>query len=252
MITNETIQTLKNKIKTIGGDEGEKHIYLVGPVHLSVNIEDNTLEFKWYSWITSEKQMDEQELIASLANAQLADQQQSSVLVYGDFDNHPDAMIRMHSICHTGDIFGSKRCDCGFQLQESMKMIAAHGAGAVFYLANHEGRGIGLFSKTMAYLLQEEGYDTVDANLALGFADDQRDYSEAIRVLRALREEPVRLITNNPRKLASLQKAGMLVSGRVPLWGDRSAYNDKYLKTKVSRSGHLEENAEWVRDVLLS
>lgn len=252
MITNETIQTLKNKIKMIGGDEGEKHIYLVGPVHLPVNIEDNTLEFKWYSWITSEKQMDEQELIASLANAQLADQQQSSVLVYGDFDNHPDAMIRMHSICHTGDIFGSKRCDCGFQLQESMKMIAAHGAGAVFYLANHEGRGIGLFSKTMAYLLQEEGYDTVDANLALGFADDQRDYSEAIRVLRALREEPVRLITNNPRKLASLQKAGMLVSGRVPLWGDRSAYNDKYLKTKVSRSGHLEENAEWVRDVLLS
>lgn len=252
MITNETIQTLKNKIKMIGGDEGEKHIYLVGPVQLPVNIEDNTLEFKWYSWITSEKQMDEQELIASLANAQLADQQQSSVLVYGDFDNHPDAMIRMHSICHTGDIFGSKRCDCGFQLQESMKMIAAHGAGAVFYLANHEGRGIGLFSKTMAYLLQEEGYDTVDANLALGFADDQRDYSEAIRVLRALREEPVRLITNNPRKLASLQKAGMLVSGRVPLWGDRSAYNDKYLKTKVSRSGHLEENAEWVRDVLLS
>ncbi|GAK40105.1 GTP cyclohydrolase II [Paenibacillus urinalis] len=252
MITNDTIQILKNKIKTIGGGDGEKHIYLVGPVQLPVNMEDNTLVFKWYSWITSEKQMDEQELIASLANAQLADQQQSSVLVYGDFEHHPDAMIRMHSICHTGDIFGSKRCDCGYQLHESMKMIAAHGAGAVFYLANHEGRGIGLFSKTMAYLLQEEGYDTVDANLALGFADDQRDYSETIRVLRALREEPVRLITNNPRKLASLQKAGMSVSGRVPLWGDRSAYNDKYLKTKVSRSGHLEEHAEWVQDVRLS
>ncbi|MCM3785484.1 GTP cyclohydrolase II [Neobacillus mesonae] len=252
MITNETIQILKKKIKLISGGEDGKHIYLVGPVQLPVNIEGNTLHFQWYSWMTSEREMDEKELVASLAGGKLADQQQSSVLVYGDFEHHPDAMIRMHSICHTGDIFGSKRCDCGFQLHESMKMIAAHGAGAVFYLANHEGRGIGLFSKTMAYLLQEEGYDTVDANLALGFADDQRDYSEAIRVLKALREEPVRLITNNPRKLQSLQKAGLPVNGRVPLWGDRSDYNDKYLKTKVSRSGHLEEDVEWVQDMLLS
>ncbi|MCV5647574.1 GTP cyclohydrolase, partial [Escherichia coli] len=90
-----------------------------------------------------------------IVNAELASKQQSSVLVYGDFANADDAIIRMHSICHTGDIFGSQRCDCGYQLHESMKMIAEHGCGAIFYLANHEGRGIGLFSKSLAYILQE-------------------------------------------------------------------------------------------------
>ncbi|WP_145324731.1 GTP cyclohydrolase II [Paenibacillus xylanexedens] len=243
MINSHIIQLLAPKIQTF--PSGKEFIYLVGPIKLPVNLDGETKTFQWYSWMKSDKAMESGELIESLAEAELAERQQSSVLVYGDFANAQEALIRMHSICHTGDIFGSKRCDCGFQLEQSMKMIAAHGAGALFYLANHEGRGIGLFSKAMAYILQEEGLDTVDANLQLGFTDDARNYDDAIAVLRALRSAPVTLITNNPRKLAALQEAGLNVGGRVPLWGDRSAFNEKYLQTKVNRSGHLAESDGW-------
>src|SRR5690606_20933947 len=122
------------------------------------------------------------------------------------------------------------------------------GTGAIFYLANHEGRGIGLFSKAMAYILQENGYDTVEANEALGFVNDSRNYSDAIQVLKRLRSKPVTLITNNPLKLDALKNAGLTVSGRVPLWGDVSEYNDRYLKTKVEKSGHMEEERNCSND----
>ncbi|MDF2663431.1 MAG: cyclohydrolase, partial [Paenibacillus sp.] len=218
-------------------------IYLVGPIRLPVNLDGETAEFKWYCWLNCEEVTDHFErIVDKLSSVNLAEYQQSSVLVYGDFENAEHAWIRMHSICHTGDIFGSKRCDCGFQLKQSMKKIAGHGTGALFYLANQEGRGIGLFSKALAYILQENGYDTVDANLSLGFADDSRHYGDAIRVLRALRNKPVTIITNNPKKLEALQKSGMDVEGRVPLWGDVSEYNASYLRTKMTRSGHMEQD----------
>ena len=127
----------------------------------------------------------------------------------------------MHSICHTGDIFGSQRCDCGYQLHESMKMVVDHGCGAIFYLADHEGRGIGLFSKSLAYLLQEAGYDTVEANHELGFEDDTRSYEEAIAVLSELREKPVTLITNNPKKLQALKNHGLVAHEHIPLGVER-------------------------------
>ena len=177
--------------------------------------------------------LSKEEIIDSLATANLAFQQQSSVLVYGDFANADDALIRMHSICHTGDIFGSQRCDCGYQLHESMKMIIEHGCGAIFYLADHEGRGIGLFSKSIAYLLQEEGFDTVEANHALGFEDDTRSYEDAITVLEALRSKPVTLITNNPKKLAALKHMAYLAEGHIPLWGGVTETNRFYLKQKL-------------------
>lgn len=235
----DVLSLLEDKIKLI--IKGEEAIYLVGPIKLPVNLYGETIEFKWYSWLKSDKVTEDfQQVIHHLSSAKLAEFQQSSVLVYGNFEYGEDALIRMHSICHTGDIFGSKRCDCGFQLRQSMKMIVEHGTGALFYLANHEGRGIGLFSKAMAYILQENGYDTVEANEGLGFADDTRNYEDAIEVLKALRSKPVTLITNNPKKLKALKTAGAPLSGRTPLWGDISEYNEKYLKTKVKKSGHLE------------
>ncbi|MDQ0270532.1 GTP cyclohydrolase II [Cytobacillus purgationiresistens] len=237
-IESKALALLEDKIKRIRTSEGA--IYLVGPINLPVNLEGETVNFKWYCWLNSSEVMgDSKQIIDHLSSANLADYQQSSVLVYGDFENSEDALIRFHSICHTGDIFGSKRCDCGYQLKQSMKMIKANGSGAVFYLANHEGRGIGLFSKAMAYVLQENGYDTVEANEELGFADDSRNYDDAIQVLQSLRTKQVTLITNNPKKLDALTQAGANLIGRTPLWGDKSEYNELYLQTKVLKSGHL-------------
>ncbi len=218
-----------------------ENICLVGPVKLPVKQGDFSAIFQWYNWLKIDTSLSKEEVIDGLASANLAFSQQSSVLVYGDFTHTDDALIRMHSICHTGDIFGSQRCDCGYQLHESMKMIVEHGCGAIFYLADHEGRGIGLFSKSLAYLLQEEGLDTVEANHALGFSDDIRSYEEAITVLGALRSKPVTLITNNPKKLAALQAHGLAAEGHVPLWGGLTETNSFYLNTKVERSGHIRE-----------
>ncbi|MCL6573793.1 MAG: GTP cyclohydrolase II, partial [Bacillus sp. (in: Bacteria)] len=216
-------------------------IYLVGPIRLPINLYGETVIFQWYCWLNCDEVTEDFErIIEKLSSVNLAEFQQSSVLVYGDFEYADDAIIRMHSICHTGDIFGSKRCDCGYQLKQSMKMIEQHGTGALFYLANHEGRGIGLFSKAMAYVLQENGYDTVEANEGLGFVDDSRNYGDAIQVLKALRSKPVTLMTNNPKKLEALQNSGLKVAGRTPIWGDISEYNEKYLQTKINKSGHLE------------
>ena len=240
-LKSEVFSILKDKIKLIQTEE-DRAIYLVGPIRLPVNLYNETVEFQWYCWLNYDEVTEDYErTIENLSSSNLAEYQQSSVLVYGDFQNADDALIRMHSICHTGDIFGSKRCDCGFQLKQSMKKIKEHGVGAIFYLANHEGRGIGLFSKAMTYVLQENGYDTVEANESLGFVNDSRNYSDAIQVLKALRDKPVTLITNNPKKLEALKDAGLLLSGRIPLWGDVSEFNKKYLETKIEKSGHLRD-----------
>lgn len=236
----KVLDILKEKIQYIETDEGAT--YLVGPIQLPVNLYGETVIFEWYCWLNRcEATENYQEIIDQLSSANLAEHQQSSVLVYGDFENADDALVRMHSICHTGDIFGSKRCDCGYQLKQSMQNIVDHGTGALFYLANHEGRGIGLFSKAMAYVLQENGYDTVEANEGLGFVDDSRNYEDAIHVLKTLRTKPVKLMTNNPKKLEAMKNAGLPVSGRESLWGDKSEFNEKYLQTKVQRSGHMKD-----------
>lgn len=160
-------------------------------------------------------------------------------VVMGDVHGRGQILTRIHSECFTGDVLGSRRCDCGEQLQRALQMIATAGAGIVLYL-RQEGRGIGLAEKLRAYNLQDQGYDTVDANLMLGHADDEREYDVAADMLRALGVQSVRLLTNNPTKIEGLEKLGIPVTERLPLHPQQvTADNAAYLQTKVERMRHL-------------
>ncbi len=149
-----------------------------------------------------------------------------------------DVLVRVHSECFTGDVLGSLRCDCGEQLALAMQMIAAEERGAIIYL-RQEGRGIGLFSKLKAYNLQDEGYDTVDANLELGHQADERDYSIAAAILFDLGIVSARLMTNIPHKIKRLRELGIIISVRVPLPVTVTSENERYLQTKAQRMNHL-------------
>ena len=146
-------------------------------------------------------------------------------------------LVRVHSECLTGDALGSLKCDCGPQLDDALAAIAASGWGILLYL-RQEGRGIGLVNKLRAYALQDQGFDTVDANVRLGFDDDERDFAVAARMLEALSQTRIRLLTNNPRKVAALEAEGIAVTERVPLQIEASEHNRAYLATKRDRSGH--------------
>ena len=158
-------------------------------------------------------------------------------LIKGEWKPNEPVLVRVHSSCMTGDIFGSCRCDCGAQLHESMKMIEKEGKGAVVYL-NQEGRGIGLFNKMCAYKLQEEGYDTAEANIKLGFKVDERDYGVGASILREIGIRNMRLLTNNPQKRAGLEGYGLRIVENVPIVIPPNTYNEKYLKTKETVMGH--------------
>ena len=150
-------------------------------------------------------------------------------------------MVRVHSECLTGDVFGSLRCDCGFQLDEALSRIGGEGAGVVLYMRGHEGRGIGLIHKLAAYALQERGRDTVEANLDLGFPEDGRDYGIAAGILKDLGVTDLRLLTNNPAKRAGMEQNGLRIIERIPLVSGENDHNRTYLRTKVSKLGHLIE-----------
>ena len=157
-------------------------------------------------------------------------------LLIGEPSGEPP-LVRLHSECLTGDVFGSLKCDCGPQLGDALAAIAAAGWGILIYL-RQEGRGIGLANKLRAYALQDQGFDTVDANLRIGFGDDERDFAVAARMLEALKQERVRLLTNNPRKVAGLEAEGIAVVERVPLKAGANPHNEGYLSVKRLRSGH--------------
>ncbi len=159
-------------------------------------------------------------------------------LVMGEVAGGERVLVRVHSQCFTGDVLGSRRCDCGEQLHRAMRVIAAAGRGVILYLPQ-EGRGIGLLDKLRAYNLQDQGYDTVEANLALGHQPDERDYTMAALMLGALGVRSIDLMTNNPEKIQSLRALGVAVEARVPLQAPVHPENVHYLKTKVQRMHHM-------------
>lgn len=163
-------------------------------------------------------------------------------LVRGDVAGPEPVLVRVHSECLTGDVFGSRRCDCGAQLDAALARIAAADRGVLVYLRGHEGRGVGLGHKILAYSLQDSGLDTVDANLAQGLPADARTYDEAAEILRQLGVESVRLVTNNPAKCAGLEAHGITVVERVPSLTEPTPENEAYLRAKAQRLGHLIEH----------
>ncbi len=158
-------------------------------------------------------------------------------LIKGEWNEDEPILVRVHSSCMTGDIFGSQRCDCGAQLHEAMELIDKAGKGVIVYL-NQEGRGIGLMNKMRAYKLQEEGMDTVDANLCLGFKADERDYGVGAEILRQIGVHKMRLITNNPVKRIGLESYGLTITENVGIEIEPNTYNSRYLHTKAERMGH--------------
>ena len=177
----------------------------------------------------------------SVAFKNLLDEQIHIALVKGEIKKDNPTLVRVHSQCLTGDVFGSYRCDCGEQLQKSMEMIEQEGTGVLLYLYQ-EGRGIGIINKLKAYALQDEGKDTVQANEELGFKPDLRDYGIGAQILRKLGLRKIRIMTNNPRKIVGLEGYGLQLVERVPIEVEAKKDNLKYLRTKQKKLGHLFQN----------
>jgi len=156
----------------------------------------------------------------------------------GQIDRAKPVLVRLHSACFTGDLLGSLKCDCGPQLRASMAQMGDEGAGVLLYL-NQEGRGIGLANKMRAYSLQDQGFDTVEANHRLGFEDDERDFRIGADILKRMGISQIRLLTNNPKKVEMMQAEGLIVTDRVPLKVGHTTQNAEYLRTKANKSGHL-------------
>src|SRR5690606_22932558 len=166
------------------------------------------------------------------------DEVEHVALVRGDILDGDDVLVRVHSECLTGDVFGSLRCDCGPQLDAALEMVAREGRGVVLYMRGHEGRGIGLMHKLQAYQLQDSGHDTVDANIELGLPADARDYGTGAQILVDLGIRSMRLLTNNPAKRVGLDGYGLRITERVPMPVRANAENLRYLRTKRDRMGH--------------
>ena len=160
------------------------------------------------------------------------------VISFGNFSSEEPVLARIHSQCVTGESFFSMRCDCRFQLTESLKQITNNGSGVIFYL-QQEGRGIGLSNKIRAYKLQDEGMDTVEANHQLGFHEDERNYEIVVSMAEHLNIKSVNLMTNNPKKINALEKMGLKINKRVPILSKSNEHNKKYLSTKALKLGHL-------------
>uniref|UniRef100_A0A6V7QXH1 GTP cyclohydrolase II n=1 Tax=Ananas comosus var. bracteatus TaxID=296719 RepID=A0A6V7QXH1_ANACO len=177
--------------------------------------------------------------IISIADLIRLDGTEHIAVVKGDIGNGQDVLVRVHSECLTGDILGSARCDCGNQLDLALQLIEKAGRGVLVYLRGHEGRGIGLGQKLRAYNLQDQGHDTVEANIELGLAVDDREYGIGAQILRDIGVRTMRLMTNNPAKFIGLKGYGLAVVGRVPVISPVTEENQRYLETKRTKMGHV-------------
>ena len=176
----------------------------------------------------------------AVSYSSVVDVQEHVAFVKGDIKDNEPALVRVHSECLTGDVFGSKRCDCGYQVQLALEAIEKYGSGVLLYM-RQEGRGIGIHNKLKAYALQDEGYDTVEANVMLGFAPDPRQYGIGAQILADLGVQKMKLLTNNPTKRVGLEGFGLEVVERVPIIAPHTEENTKYMETKRERMGHILE-----------
>ena len=179
----------------------------------------------------------------AVSYSSVVDVQEHVAFVKGDIKDNEPALVRVHSECLTGDVFGSKRCDCGYQVQLALEAIEKYGSGVLLYM-RQEGRGIGIHNKLKAYALQDEGYDTVEANVMLGFAPDTRQYGFGAQILADLGVQKMKLLTNNPTKRVGLEGFGLEVVERVPIIAPHTEENSKYMETKRERMGHILEPIE--------
>ncbi len=176
------------------------------------------------------------------------DGKEHAAIIKGDIVDKEGVVTRVHSECLTGDVMGSKRCDCRDQLQDSLKLIENEGTGVVLYL-RQEGRNIGLTEKIKAYALQDEGLDTIDANIHLGYQPDERDYGIAANILNNLHIKSIKLLTNNPEKIKQLTDAGIKIIERLPIITEPTEFSKAYIETKAKRSGHLLGDLANTRDI---
>ncbi len=219
---------------------------LLGPVPLPVNVHGRELKFMWWTFVprlelsavqeaASRAKAGEAEAFRQLLQSSMT---VNSLLITQGYESLESPLVRVHSCCVTGDVFGSRRCECGPQLADALEQIAGAG-GALVYMSGHEGRGIGLWAKAITYMLQDDGQDTYQANRSLGLPEDSRDFHAAGAVLRYFfKGKPIRLLSNNPLKKEQLEEAGQPVSAMVQLFTGLTPYNRRYMESK-RENGHL-------------
>ena len=222
-------------------------ISILGPIPIPRKIGEKEVSLDWYAFVRRMelgKVLDSANRVSDNGEEAFRELLQTnmsvnSVLAAPGFLDHPNPLVRIHSCCLTGEVFGSTRCDCGPQLETAFERIFDEGGGAVVYMSSHEGRGIGLWAKAITYLLQDDGQDTYQANVSLGLPEDSRDFTDAAVVLRyLLKGRPIRLFSNNPIKKTQLEESGQPVEQMVPYVVGLSKHNERYLASK-RKKGHL-------------
>lgn len=240
----------KDGNRTSADGKTKPYISILGPIPIPRIIGDAEFTVLWYPFVRRVElarvldaangvDSGEEERFRELIQSRMS---VNSVLAVPGFFEQPEPLVRIHSCCMTGDVFGSRRCECGPQLETAFEMIARAGGGAVVYMSGHEGRGIGLWAKAVTYLLQDDGQDTYQANISLGLPEDSRDFTDAAVVLKyLLKGKPIQLLSNNPLKREHLENGGQTVSKAVPHMVGVCDHNIRYMRSKRSKGHNLPE-----------